>query len=117
MNLVDHEAITRAQLRLYPRSWRKRRRISLTPRTRREFQRLARWWELEARRGYPSSKMSLEYAANMRWAAETAGLLGDGTWLELRARVSAQAGEPKPCEVRYELDAPELDEEEGDRTS
>lgn len=85
----EQEAITHAQRRLYPRARYRRRRIPIEPRSRRDYQRIARWWELEARRGYPSSGKSLEYAANMRWAAETAGLLGDGTWLELRSKVGA----------------------------
>lgn len=40
------------------------------PRTRRDFRVIARWWEIEARRGYPSSAQSFEYAANMRWLVE-----------------------------------------------
>lgn len=42
------------------------------PRTWGEYMRCARWWELEARRGYASSEDSLRYASNMRWAAEAA---------------------------------------------
>lgn len=57
------EAITTMQQRLRPRH-------VVTPRTQREFRRTARWWELEAMRGYDSSAKSLEYAANMRWLAE-----------------------------------------------
>lgn len=40
------------------------------PQTCQDFRRAARWWELEARRGYESSPRSRQYAANMRWAAE-----------------------------------------------
>ena len=57
------------------------------PRTRSEYRAVARWWELEARRGYASSSVSLRYAANMRWAAQVAGETGPGTWLELRKRI------------------------------
>jgi hypothetical protein len=35
----------------------------------------ARWWELEARRGYPSSNKSREHTSNLRWLTE---LLGNG---------------------------------------
>lgn len=34
------------------------------------FRAVARWWELEARRGYPSSRKSLLYATNMLHAAD-----------------------------------------------
>lgn len=42
----------------------------VVPRTRRDFRRIARWYELEAMRGYPSHMKCLEYAANMRWIVE-----------------------------------------------
>lgn len=42
----------------------------VTPRTRRDFRWRARWWDLEAMRGYPSSDDSRRYAANMRWLVE-----------------------------------------------
>lgn len=54
--------ITEMQQRLAP--------MPVTARTRRDFRRLARWWELEAMRGYPSSEKSREYGANMRWLVE-----------------------------------------------
>ena len=53
--------VSRQQRRLLPES-------SLLPRAR--LRRNARWWELEARRGYPSSDSSLEYARNLRWLVE-----------------------------------------------
>jgi hypothetical protein len=54
------------------------------PRARPEYLRVARWWELEACRGYASSASSAQYARNMRWAAETVALRGRaGAWLEL----------------------------------
>lgn len=56
------------------------------PRTWGEYMRSARWWELEARRGYASSANSLRYARNMEWAAELAREFGPGTWLELLKR-------------------------------
>ena len=37
---------------------------------RREFRRIARWWELEAARGYPSAESSCQYARNYRWLVE-----------------------------------------------
>lgn len=51
----------------------------VTLRTRADFRRCARWWELEAARGYDShvdeygmnsSDRSKMYAANMRWMVE-----------------------------------------------
>jgi len=51
-----------------------------------DYRRAARWWELEACRGYPSSADSAHYARNMRWAQEFAREFGPGTWLELVAR-------------------------------
>jgi hypothetical protein len=65
------------------------RRLGAQPpvcRTRTDYRRRARWWELEARRGYESTARSLQYAANMRWAAELTGTHGPGTWLELSSR-------------------------------
>lgn len=70
-------SITVMQQRLRPR-------LVVTPRTQREFIRVARWWELEAMRGYDngideygmnSSHHAMMYGANMRWCAE---LLADG---------------------------------------
>lgn len=83
----DQQAITELQRRIGPRP--------TTLRTRRDYRRAARWWELEAKRGYPSSGDSLRYAANMRWAAELAGLHGDGTWLELVARAGVENPEAR----------------------
>jgi hypothetical protein len=59
---MTQDQITEMQQRLGP--------SPVTPRTRRDFRRRARWWELEAMRGYPSSDRSREYAANMRWLVE-----------------------------------------------
>lgn len=67
--------ITEAQRRLHP--------LPLTPRTRTDYRRVARWWELEARRGHESAPASLQYARNMRWAAELTESHGHGTWSEL----------------------------------
>lgn len=78
---TEQEAITEAQRRLPP--------SKAVDRTRSDYRRTARWWELEARRGYASASDSLRYGANMRWAAELAGIYGDGTWLELSARAEA----------------------------
>lgn len=80
----EHAAITAAQRHL--------RWLPVEPRTRADYRKHARWLELEARRGYGSSGSSLRYAANMRWAAELAGLFGPGTWQELLAR----SGHPNP---------------------
>lgn len=80
--LVTDEEITAAQIRLSPQA--------VTARTRLDYRKRARWWELEARRGYSSSSDSLRYAANMRWAAELAGIYGNETWLELSTK-QAQA--------------------------
>lgn len=44
--------------------------MPVMPRTRRDLRVVARWWELEAMRGYPTSDKSREYAANMRWLVE-----------------------------------------------
>lgn len=76
----EQMAITIAQLRTM--------RGRVTPGDRATYRRLARWWELEARRGYSSSVDSLRYAANMRWAAEIAGQHGPGTWPELTAKAA-----------------------------
>jgi len=70
-------SITEAQLRIKP---------CATPRTRTEYRGRARWWELEARRGYGSSQASLRYARNLRWAAELTESYGNGTFAELLAR-------------------------------
>lgn len=77
-SLMSPEEISLAQARLRP--------LSTVPRTRNDYRKMSRWWELEARRGYTSSAKSLEYSNNMRWAAELAGLTGPGTWLELIQR-------------------------------
>lgn len=78
-------------------SWRQRciRHRCASPRKPRQYMASARWWSLEARRGYTSSAASLRYAANMRWAAGLARQHGAGTWLELIARADV----PNP-EVR-----------------
>lgn len=57
-----------------------------SPQTWGEYMRVARWWELEGLRGYPSSGDSLRYAANMRWAAELTHEYGPGTWSQLLQR-------------------------------
>jgi hypothetical protein len=62
-------------------------RMPVTLRTRRDYLRCARWWEIEAMRGYPSSDMSRQYAINMRWCADAVRDLNGGepaTWPELR---------------------------------
>jgi hypothetical protein len=41
-----------------------------TPRTRLDFLRIARWWLLESKRGYPSSDRSRWYAENTRARAD-----------------------------------------------
>lgn len=82
LGVVSADPITEAQRRLG--------RCSVINRTRAEYRRCARWWELEAKRGYPSSADSLRYARNMRWAAELAGLHGPGTWLELIKRAGVK---------------------------
>ena len=42
----------------------------IVPKTRADFRRIARWWDLEAMRGYESSGRSRQYAANQRWIVE-----------------------------------------------
>lgn len=59
------------------------------PRTRTEYRKAARWWELEARRMYPSHRASLMYARNLRLLAELAGIYGPGTLADLRERSGA----------------------------
>ena len=59
---------------------------SAVDRTPQDYRRTARWWELEALRGYECAEESRQYGRNMRWAAELAGIYGPGTWLELKAR-------------------------------
>jgi hypothetical protein len=81
---MTDEQITEAQRRIGP--------MLATPRTRDDYRRRARWWELEARRGRGSSEQSARYARNMRWAAELTESHGPGTWLELLAR----SGNPNP---------------------
>lgn len=60
--LQHHDPITEAQRALKP--------LPTLPQTADEFVKVARWWELEAARGYASSRASLRYATNMEWAAE-----------------------------------------------
>lgn len=62
------DPITEEQLRL---------RKAYPPRSAEDFFATARWWELEAARGYPSSRRSLLYATNMLHAAQAR--LADGT--------------------------------------
>lgn len=40
------------------------------PNVRANLRRIARWWELEAMRGYESSERSRQYGANYRWLVE-----------------------------------------------
>lgn len=80
------DSISAAQRRLRPG----RLQLAFTTRTEIEYRRLARWWELEARRGYSSTPSSLRYARNMRWAAELARAHGPGTWPELIARAGVK---------------------------
>ena len=61
-------------------------KTAVTPRTRQEFRACARWWEMEAVRSPTSKASSMEYARNMRWAAELAGIYGPGTWDQLKRR-------------------------------
>jgi hypothetical protein len=81
---VTEEEITEAQRRIGPRS--------ITNRTRRDYRVCARWYELNAKRGYQSAHLDLEYAENMRWLAELVTIYGEGTPLELFAR----SGIPNP---------------------
>lgn len=90
-------------------------RVPLFNKTRGDYRRTARWWELEAMRpnldyevengewvregkrlvyrpGVTSRAKSLQYARNMRWLAELALLYGPGTCLELKARRAAAGG-------------------------
>lgn len=60
---TENETITRLQQALPPVS-------SVTQPTRDDLLRNARWWELEAARGYGSSAKSLEYAHALRSQAE-----------------------------------------------
>lgn len=73
---MSAEEITAAQLRL--------RQLHHPVHSPGWYARLARWWKLEARRGYPSSGLSLTYYSNMRWAAEAARAYGDLPWTTLR---------------------------------
>lgn len=63
-----------------------------TARSRTDYRRIARWWELEAQRGYESAEKSRGYGRNMRWAAELAETHGPGTWVELNAKSKARDG-------------------------
>jgi hypothetical protein len=75
---MDSEQITEAQRRLTPRV--------ACPRSGGEYRRVARWYELEALRGYASASDSARYGKSMRWAAELAGLFGPGSFEELLRR-------------------------------
>lgn len=81
------EAISEAQRLIPPRP--------AVLRTRDDFRRVARWWELEALRGYShdagdkmtSSQKSALYGRNMRWCAEVVLMTGrPGTFTELCER-------------------------------
>lgn len=87
-NRALQASLTAAQLRLRPR-------VISNPRTEAEYRSRARWWDLEARRGYVSTADSARYARNMRWAAELARAHGPGTWLELIARAGVQNPEAR----------------------
>lgn len=77
---MTQDQITEAQRRLGPGSlsltfWQRWARIHGRDKRRpvherRELRRRARWWELEAMRGYASSERSRQYAANLRWLVE-----------------------------------------------
>lgn len=87
-----------AQLGLYP--------SPITPRTRREYRRVARWWELEAQRtgnGEESAAQSRRYASNARWAAELVGWFGEGAWLELNARYEAAVKREQLRRSRFKI--------------
>jgi hypothetical protein len=60
--------VTRAQRFL--RELREYHGCVAVPRLRAHYRWIARWWELEAMRGYESSDRSREYAANYRWLVE-----------------------------------------------
>lgn len=84
------------QLRLSP--------SPITPRARREYRHVARWWELEAQRsgnGEECAARSRRYAASMRWAAELVGWFGEGSWLELNSRYSAAIAREKKRRVGF----------------
>lgn len=80
LGAMTQDQITEAQRRLGPGSlsltfWERWARIHSKDKrrpvhARRELRRRARWWELEAMRGYPSSERSRQYAANLRWLVE-----------------------------------------------
>lgn len=84
--MTDQEHITERQRHLPEIDWRE----WVTPTRWKSYMRHMCWWRLEAMRGAPSSAKSLEYARNMRWAAEHAREK-PGTWLEIVARVGARA--------------------------
>ena len=79
-------ALTTCELQL-------RTKASFPLRTRRDYRRAARWWELEAMRGYDSAPRSRAYAATMRWAAELTRIYGDGLFSELLAKAGVNAPE------------------------
>lgn len=81
------ETITAAQIRLPP--------AAVVNRTRGNYRRNARWWELEAARGYRSAWRSRVYARTLRWCSELAGIYGDGTFPELLARSGYSHPYPK----------------------
>lgn len=85
--MISDEHITERQRRLPAVDWRERVR----PTQRRSYLRLMCWWRLEAMRAghSPESReRSLQYARNMRWAAEHAAIK-PGTWTEIASRVGA----------------------------
>lgn len=87
------DPITEAQLRLRP--W-----PCASPRTRQEYRRCARWWELEARRVNGAPEASSRYGRNMRWAAELAGLHGPGLWLDLLQRADCENPEARTARTQ-----------------
>lgn len=89
IDAVRQREITNAQRRIW-----KGRPSPIAPRRPRDYQRVARWWALESRRGYASAAESMQYARNMMWAAELARVYGPGTWLQLQARQKAATIEP-----------------------
>lgn len=66
--MTDLDRVTQAQR--FIRQLREYHGCVAVPRVRAHYRWIARWWELEAMRGYESSGRSLEYAANYRWLVE-----------------------------------------------
>jgi hypothetical protein len=93
---VTPDEAAAAQLRLYP--------SPITPRTRRDYRRIARWWELEAVRtgSGEDAAQCRRYASNMRWAAELVGWFGEGTWPELNARYASAVEREKQRRAAFE---------------